>query len=107
MFITRIVLILSLLTTQVYPSAASAPLPSDPRVIAFFKAVDEAIKTGNTKELDAMLKINEYLINVTDVQGNTALSKAQKAGKISIANYLISKGALPPYPEDEDVPPPP
>ncbi len=88
MLMLRIMFMLSLATTNLFP-AASIPLATDQRVIDFFAAVDAT----DIKTLDAIITANPYMVNATDVHGNTAMNKAQKAGNTKLIAYLIRKGA--------------
>ncbi len=88
MLMFRVMLILGLAAINSYP-AASIPLATDQRVIDFFAAVDAT----DIKTLDAIITANPYMVNATDVHGNTAMNKAQKAGNTKLIAYLIRKGA--------------
>ncbi len=81
---------LLLLSNHGLSAAASAFLPSDPRVVAFFSAVT----AGDEKTLDSILQqYDPKFIDITDAQGNTALLKAVMSGNGQLVEYLLDKGA--------------
>lgn len=57
------------------------------------KLAIEAIKGGNTTDLETLLKNNVNLLNATDQEGNSLLHHAAMVGKDSIVNSLLDKGA--------------
>ena len=53
----------------------------------------DAIKNNDVARVQALLEKDTSLVNQKDTEGNTPLHKAGIVGSVSIAEFILSKGA--------------